>query len=420
MSRPHLAAGAAIFAVIASALIASPATAQSVSPDDGLDPDEQIPTFAEVPFAHAVSLESALSITEVDGIQVDGYHLVSDTLVGDYWTSGGLTVDQFLTEVQNVTGTAPEVSAAFVDGQALEQLNSAQRGVSSDRVIGRDLPVFDAPDADPEKVALVGASRAADERVEPEAESSSSTAAYERTWVPNDATAQVQSFSSTNLAIVGKYSWYGLNPFASPIVMADHWGMEFQFDFYTQMRPNLYNNPLPWGYGKRPHCGSTSTLYKDWAAASTRPYNWFGWVIDGQNMVAAPGSMGLYGDFNDLSDPCDVSTIAVGMAAPWNMPSTLGGTNELDLRLYPLRGEDSSSRLGAIVQPVSRSFCESNPTMYLMDCMGVTPGDYPGPGQSGNRMVLNQANGWHAPNLCWYSGNFGNDLAQWWGCGTGS
>ena len=125
----------------------------------------------------------------------------------------------------------------------------------------------------------------------------------------------------------------------------------------------------------------------------------------------------MYGDFNDLSDPCNVSTIAVGMAQPSMMPNSYG-SNFLSLYLYPLRGDDAQSKIGAIVQPVSRQHCESNPTMPLMDCMGVTPGTYPGPGSSNSRMVLNDARGKVAPDLCWYSGEFGNSAAalEFWDC----
>ncbi|MDQ1206082.1 SIR2 family protein [Microbacterium sp. SORGH_AS_0862] len=87
--------------------------------------------------------------------------------------------------------------------------------------------------------------------------------------------------------------------------------------------------------------------------------------------------------------------------------------------IHPLKGEDAQSTVGAIVQPVSRTWCELNPSMPLTDCMGVTPGTYPGPGSTSSRMVLNNEPPRKAPNLCWYSPNFGNDPASTWSCTSG-
>ena len=221
---------------------------------------------------------------------------------------------------------------------------------------------------------------------------------------------------SSNIGITGKYSWWGLDPYASPLVMADHWGMEFQFDFYTTVRPNL--DPYGGGYlGVRPFCGTTAISYKDWAVASTDPYTWVAMVITGPDQVIAPAGLGMYGDFNDLSDPCDVSTISVGMAAPWEMPNSCGN-NYLSISYYPKKGADAQSTVGAIVQPVSRAYCEAHPDMYLMDCMGVTGGTYPGPGTTYSRLVLNNNRGLRAPSLCWWSGGFGLDSSQFqvWDC----
>ena len=364
-------------------------------------------TFAELDFAHPVSLESATTVTTGSGIEVLGYHFVTDSIVGDFWPDGGMTVDEFLAQVKEKTGTAPEITSAYVDAQLLADSSSSKR--SAPVALGADLPVYDAPDADA-SLAMKDA-----KNPPPSEQPSARASGYTYTWQPNAVESMVGS-AGTTLAISAKYSWYGLTPFATPSAMADHWGMEFQYDFYTHAR--TAPGPLPIGYGYRPTCGATTVNYKDWAAASTRPFSWFAWVIYGGSQIAAPGNLGLYGDFNDLSDPCEVSSITVGMAQPQVMgwANSTGG-NYLSIYMYPLKGDDTSSELGSIVQPVSRSMCETWPQMALMDCMGVTPGTYPGPGPAESRMVLNRDK-WHykAPNLCWYSGNFGNDSAQFWDC----
>ncbi len=169
----------------------------------------------------------------------------------------------------------------------------------------------------------------------------------------------------------------------------------------------------------RPWCGTFGNEYKSWAAASNSPFDWFGWVIAGQDTVVAPGSIGLYGDYNDLSDPCTVSSIAVGAADPWQIPSTVAGTQDLMLTMYPNRGTDASSKIGSLVQPVSRDWCQRNPSMPLTDCMGVTPGSYPGPGPSSSRPVLGDWRNMRAPELCWTSQNYGNDAPIFWDCNGG-
>jgi hypothetical protein len=380
----------------ASAAAGSTAGLASAEASSGEAPS---PTFTEVGFAHPVSLDSALTVSDALGTDVVGYHFTSDTIVGDFWPDAGMSSDEFLAQIDAGTGTAPEIVSVYVPADEVSEVQ--RRGVYD--VLGADLPVFDAPD--PDLSLMTG----------PERDESRGTAARAPgdTWQPVDAEAQVTD-SGSNLAITAKYSWWGLSPFAAPVVMADHWGMEFQFDFYTIMRPHL-GGEYPAFYGRRPFCGNTYEYYKDWAAASTRPYNWYAYVISGPDYIVAPGTLGLYGDFNDLSDFCTVSTIAVGMAQPKAMPDSYGD-NFLTINMYPLRGNETKSTLGAIVQPVSRNHCEQNPSMPLMDCMGVTPGDYPGPGPKTSRMVLNNVNNNKAPNLCWYSANFGTTAADIWSC----
>lgn len=318
------------------------------------------PTFIEVDFAHPVSLQSALTVKSAAGAEIIGYHFVSDSIVGDYFPGGGLSAEVFLADVAKKTGTAPEIVKAYIDGDNADKVGA---GRVAEEVLGEALPAFDAPDAEPSPdfiSADVPADRTERDQLNPLKAASS-------TWVPNDAEAMITPLTSQNLNILGKYSWWSR------------------------------------------------------AAASTDPYTWVAMVISGDNQVIAPASLGMYGDFNDASDPCTVSTIAVGMAAPWAMPNSYG-SNFLSISYYPAKGDDATSVVGAIVQPVSRTHCEQNPTMYLMDCMGVTPGAYPGPGTSSSRPVLNNNRGLRAPSLCWWSGGFGLDTSQFqtWSCDGGA
>lgn len=369
--------------------------------------DEDLVTFEVLDFAHPVSLESAVTVLEGAGAPISGYHFVSDSIVGDFWLDGGLTAEEFLAEIELKTGTAPEVVSAYVEPAEL-RASGVERRLLVSVPLGADLPVYDAPDADlslMEGSDSLGSAEALRDDVD------ISLKAAGDTWQPTDAEVMVMPMGD-NLSITAKYYWTGLTPFSSALVMANKWGMEFQVDFYSS---RVVNSPTP-GPHARPNCGTSHVNYKDWAAASNRPFDWFGYVISGGNHVVAPGGLGLYGDYNDLSDPCTVSTIAVGMANPHAMTASPIGDEYLGIYAYPKKGVEAKSRVGAIVQPVNRAMCEQFPSMPLTDCMGVIPGAYPGPGPTGNRMVLNSANNNQAPSLCWYSPNFGTTSAQIWTC----
>jgi len=398
----------AIAAAAAALATISPVPAFAVATTEQANNPEA--TYTEITFAHPVSLESALTVTMAAGIEIVGYHLNSDTIVGDYWLGAGLDVDAFLRNIEIETGTAPEIVGAYVEADKFEE--SAPRPKSrTSIVLGADLASFDAPD--PEISRLTSSIDSL--RAEVSAEGSPVLArASSETWQPSAVGASVRN-NGTEVGIEVVYSWEGLNPYASPLVMADHWGMEFQFDFYTTNRGVVGDENIP-NLGVRPWCGVIGTGYKDWAVASNRPFSWYAFAMSGNNLIIAPAALGLYGDYNDLADPCTVSSIAVGMADPHQMTSDSSGNNHLKLSMFPAKGMDSQSRVGAIVQPVSRQWCEDFPSMPLTDCMGVTYGTYPGPGPVSSRMVLNETNNNFAPDLCWYSGGFGTIPAVTYQC----
>lgn len=258
----------AALAISAGTLVSAPAIAEEEGGDRsskglaelGVSPEKTVATFAELDFEHPVSLESASTVVSAVGLEVQGYHFVSDSIIGDYWPDAGLSVDEFLQNIKNATGTAPEIVSAYVLADELEN-RSVMRGAPAP--LGSELPAFDAPDAD---VSLAVPPATMNE----DGTSGDALRAAGDTWQPNDVEVMVGSMAD-NLSISAKYAWWGLSPFASPQVMANHWGMEFQFDFYTRVRQS---SQLPGiGYGARPNCGATTLLYKDWAAASTRPYS---------------------------------------------------------------------------------------------------------------------------------------------------
>lgn len=361
-------------------------------------------SFEETPLDHPISLESAMTLRTAYSEAVLAYRFESDTIVGDFWRSSNQSAEDFLSHIEHTLRTAPEVVAVYTLADTSEK--AATR---STRVLATDLPIFDAPTGQiPESAMNVNPRVSIGEGSRPQA-----LAANER-WDPNQAFVDMYRTGET-VTIHEQYGWLSVDPFNAPYLLADHWGMEFQVDFHTTLRPPPTHYPIPPNYGSRPYCGWGD--YKDWASVSNDVFNWYGLVSTSSGQIMAPGIMGLYGDYNDLLDECTRSSISVGLANPDAFPSvTQTGTQFLHLYLFPDRGQDDQSVVSGVVQAVDRGWCESNPSMPLTDCMGVLQQTYPGPGP-GYRPTLSASRGWTAPPLCWFSEEFGNVASATYECG---
>ncbi|MFF2486850.1 hypothetical protein ACFVSU_10640 [Microbacterium sp. NPDC058062] len=317
-------------------------------------------------------------------------------------------MDEFLAEMERLTGTQPEVVNAYLSADASADDTKARNAAA--RVIVTGYPEFHASAPNPSSDFRPSATAEAP----PEAGVAAASAAGR--WDPEVAEVQILDLGST-INIIEKYSWP--DTFTSNVYnMPNHWGMEFTVDFWTSMRtpPPFYVPPVTYGY--RPWCGWGD--YKDWAAASNDVFNWFAMVMDGNDYVYAPGQIGFYGDYNDLSDECTRSSVSVGMAQPWAMPYSSWGSNEVMLSLFPDRGQDTWSKIDANIQAVERHTCETNTSMPLTDCMGATPSVvWPGPGAN-SRGVLSLSRNWTAPDKCWVSLDWGTTDPLPWACSAGS
>lgn len=378
------------------------ATAASAAESIPLQPSpnstEIEPTLQIISFDHAVDLPSATTIRSAYGAPVLGYHFESDFAVGDYWLGTEQSLDDFLANMSEMTGTSPEVVGAFVRPDALARSSRSAGPGGQPPTLATGLPRYSAPAASPAP-SFVEMSKEASDSVLP-----LSTRSTTDRWDPDTAEVRIEDQGDT-VSITQKFYWTSLDPYATVYNMPDHWGMEFQVDFYSSHELRVLPVP-PVGYGTRPICGEDD--YKDWASASNREFNWYALVIDStDNYVYPPGDIGLYGDYNDLFDACTRSTVAVGMAQPLAMPYSSYGSNEIAISMFPDRGQEETSVVGATVQVVERKPCEDHPDIALTDCMGVNEGaQWPGPG-SNARPVLDHGRGWRAPDLCWASAGFG-------------
>lgn len=391
-----------ILAIAASVLIpifgaAGPASASaSVDVTDNTTQERR----ALTPFDHPVSLEDAATVESAYGREIIGYAVSSDSVVGDYWLNSAQTIEDYLREIEATIGTQPEVVGAYT----MVPDNAAQRSAGAEAPLSTGLPEFQASPGEllrSPRLGSVGVVNAVN--AEQRQSMLSAKVDEDGTWAPNSATIQIYELTSSTVQIVQSYGWYNSNPFNAPYLLQDGWGMEFQLDFETSMRALPAGYPIPPTYGYRPWCGWPD--YKDWASVSNSEFNWYALVyVDGATLYT-PADLGLYGDYNDLSDQCTRSTVGVGMAQPQIYPSA-NSAQFLDIYLFPDRGQDSTSVVSGNVQIVDRGACESAPAVPLTDCMGVLLQTYTGPG-GGSRTVLNADRGWRGPDLCWMSDNFG-------------
>ena len=308
-----------------------------------------------------------------------------------------MSVEEYLESIEKTVGTQPEVVGAYtVVTQEESSRLLSERGAEAPLVTG--LPEFRAP--------LGRALQATSLEKASEISMAAADAAPD-TWAPDFANIQIYDLTTTTVQIVESYGWFQTDPYNSPNVMADHWGMEFQLDFYTAPRAWPPGTPSFPNKDQRPNCAGDD--YKDWASVSNEPFDWYALVYVDEGTLFTPTNLGLYGDYNDLFDECTRSSVTVGMANPQVFPCGVNCYQNMDLYLFPDRGQDDASTTGGLIQVVDRYMCEQATTMPLTDCMGATQywGDYPGPGEP-SRALLNPDRGWQAPDLCWMTENFGN------------
>jgi hypothetical protein len=114
-------------------------------------------------------------------------------------------------------------------------------------------------------------------------------------------------------------------------------------------------------------------------------------------------AVGAYADYNDLSDPCEKNSMAIGFQAPWQLPDYPNNSQEVLVTIQAPRGVEDTGRIGALVQSVNASQCLVAPWMARTDCMGIVSGSV------GDRPVLAEWRNWRAPARCWFSDNYGTD-----------
>lgn len=185
------------------------------------------------------------------------------------------------------------------------------------------------------------------------------------------------------------YYWDGTN--ARTGVLHPHYGFEAEV--------NIRADAATYQGGSRPACPSG---YKDRPFAKNYGWTWAALVNTGSGMGPMASSVYAYADYNDLSDPCQRNSMAIGFRDPQQIANYPNGRQEVLVTIQAPRGVEDSGRIGGVVQSVNASTCYVVPWMALTDCMGVTSGS------QGDRVTLGEWRNWRAPAKCWRSGDYGN------------
>lgn len=240
--------------------------------------------------------------------------------------------------------------------------------------------------------------QAAEERTNPSALASPTR------WDPDIAQQMVtRGPNDVNNKFTGHYVWASLN--TAPYVLQAQHGLEFEVNIHS-------DNPLITGSG-RPSC--TPSNYKDVPFAKNYGWTWSGYTGSPNppgGTITNLAALGLYADYNDLSDECNRNSIAVGLAIPQDIPLPYTSSQYyFGWSILAPRGIETSNRISAVIQSVSTHWCEANTWMPLTDCMGVWNSGY-----GVNRPVLGAWRNWVAPNRCWTSMDYGSTTPVAFSC----
>ncbi|MFC5503125.1 hypothetical protein ACFPJ4_12820 [Lysinimonas soli] len=209
-------------------------------------------------------------------------------------------------------------------------------------------------------------------------------------WRPAQANVYLTTYSAPNrVDISSSYWWLGAD---APWLLPSDWGIEFEVNMYD---PNGDR-------GTRTSCflpdgTDVDYAYKASLAAQNQNLNWQVIRPDG---VTAPKSLGAYADYNDLSDPCNQASFAIGLRYPQNIQGY-----GIVFTISAPKGRTATSIISGGTQAVLDGLCNVWPYSVgaKTDCMGAQAGDWPLGSVPHATGTLSQARGWRGPKLCWFS-----------------
>lgn len=376
-----------------SSVSATEVEARKVSPTPS--PEETGVNRVYLDLDHGLNLMNAEKVAAGLSEEVVGYRFENGNVVGEYSPDSSLSHAQFLELFLTDYGTEPLVTQLVVEREA----SSDDTGLKRTQIapLGADLPAASPP-------AVEYGGGLLDRNKQTNAAKSApaaATLAASPDWRPDQTNHGI--FAAGGTPFFGQqFTWQGNGLQTN---LPSNVGLEFEI--------NQVNNSVFAPYNKRPACFDNQ--YKDRHWAKNYNYTWIATDWFGSSSAAA---MGAYADYNDLSDACGVSSIAVGLREPKALTSTGGAyaMTTLDLVIYAPAGLASSVAFSGNVQAVSEHYCTASSlgqNMSNTDCMGVTEiqqtwAGYPA--GTYNRGTLNITNGWTLPMRCWSTDNKGLSL----------
>jgi len=228
-------------------------------------------------------------------------------------------------------------------------------------------------------------------------------------WDPGLVTAKVQKVGTPTAKKIKFTSYHYRNGTTAKPANSGQYGMEFEVNVWGTHYDSRYircDGPCISAW----HCqGSTPDNY-----LLAKKSGWSFTIYMKPNYVGSTsynvGLLGAYADINDLWDPCNTNSIAIGLRYPGKISpaSALDPSRRLYVTVVAPKGQDDSNKVSAQVQAVEGASCVTFPSMTLTDCMGANPAKpffgYP---DDRVRPVLALSRGWIAPNLCWQSTSYG-------------
>lgn len=369
-SRFSILSIASIVALSSSGISATSANAEELA-------DASYQSLLTVPFDHGVSLEDALEIA-TSGIVADpvGLRIDNGEVVGEYYFSSGQTAESALTQFKQRFGTEPRIVGLVIDSQTSSEGSLKTRSTDRSSAVAEEAVIE---------------TNAAEFTPAPVTESARDGLLKHRTGIPKRTTRAVQNWgpeqvwsatyrSGTHQYVEMSMSWYNSVPQNIP----------GEFGFEAEV--NLYNSDST---GIRPF-GCTPGYRDRFIAKNYGWYGWYAFASTGNISSAQP-----YQDSNDLSDACNINSMAIGFRFPQNIPATPGDGVEVNTFIDAPIGTYYTSKVGGLLQQVSNVACPPFGAS-LTDCMGLIQlsGD--------SRTTLNVArNYWASPNLGWLSNNWG-------------
>lgn len=391
-----------VLLALTSMVAASPASAEGEAEERmGADAPfvtetEKVPeeTRVEIPLSGPRSLADAVMIKQVSGYPVVAFRFENDEIVGEFAVDGPSRVDEYLRNFFDVYGTQPQIVAAVVVMPVEEaEKRSTQRTVQEVVAPGS---IYDAPAVDELKIdALLEGFRANRPDAAATGAVEARTGSYS-TWKPTQAEMQIFRINSSTVYFSQFYWWDGYEAHNTALHPDDGWEGEI----------NIYTNHADYQSGTRGGdiCGAAgSSSYKDRPFAKNHSWNWFALVNTGGGMGPVASNVGAYADYNDLSDPCNRSSMAIGIRTPQNIPWYAGDySQEVMLTIQAPRGLDNTGKISGVVQAVNETGCNLAPWLSSTDCMGLTAST------AGHRTTLNVSRAWTAPSRCWTSFDYGS------------